>query len=96
MPQSQIRIKLTLPLDLHTEVLALPPNIRSRAVSTVLIAAADGIDLPGVIAATEQLRRIGVLLNQAVHYAHLGKGLDVTRLKDCLSFIERLRGRSRL
>jgi hypothetical protein len=92
--QHQLRVRLTLPPDLHREVAALPPSMRSQAVSTVLIAAADGIDMPAVIAATEQLRRAGSLLNQALHYAYVSGSFDAARASEVVRFIDRMRGRS--
>lgn len=92
--QHQVRVRLTLPGDLHREVADLPPALRSQAVSTVLVAAADGLDLRAVIAATDQLRRAGVLLNQALHYAYREGNFDAASAAAVVAFIQRLRGRS--
>jgi hypothetical protein len=92
--QHQVRVRLTLPRNLHAEVAALPPALRSQAVSTVLVAAAEGMDLRAVIAATDQLRRAGVLLNQAVHYCHVHGQFDARAASAVVGLIERLRGRA--
>ena len=63
--QHQMRVRLSLPPDLHARLMALPPSTRSQAISAVLVSVCDGIDLPLVAACTEQLRRLGVLLINA-------------------------------
>jgi 2-methylcitrate dehydratase PrpD len=63
-------------------------------VSTVLVAAAEGMDLRAVIAATDQLRRAGVLLNQALHHAYVHGNFDAASAAAVVAFIQRLRGRS--
>jgi hypothetical protein len=92
--QHQLRVRLTLPPDLHREVATLPPALRSQAVSTMLVAAADGVDMQRVVAATEQLRRAGVLLNQALHHAYVNGNFNAASAAEVVDFIQRLRGRS--
>jgi hypothetical protein len=92
--QHRLRVRLTLPTDLHAQFAALPPALRSQAVSTLLIATADGLDLHRVIAAVDQLRRAGVLLNQALHYAYVNGNFDAASAAAVVDFIQRLRGRS--
>lgn len=92
--QHQLRVRLTLPADLHAEIATLPPALRSQAVSTVLIVAADGVDLHRVVAAVDQLRRAGVLLNQALHHAYVNGNFDAASAAAVVAFIQRLRGRS--
>ena len=89
--QHQVRVRLSLPPDLHAKLMALPPGVRSQAVSTVLAAVLDGIDLPHVITFTEQARKLGVLLNQSLHYCYTGGNFDARRVTAVVDFIERLR-----
>jgi hypothetical protein len=91
--QHQLRLRVTLPRDLHAQFAALPPALRSQAVSTLLIATADGLDLRRVVAAVDQLRRLGVVLNQAVHYCHVHGTFDASAASAVVAFIQRLRGR---
>jgi hypothetical protein len=90
--QNQIRVRLTLDDDLHAQLMALPPALRSQAVSTVLSSVMHGVDLPRVAAATEQMRRLGVLLNQALHHCYTGHNFNSKRVIDLLDFFDRLRG----
>jgi len=94
--QHQVRVRLSLPPDLHARLMALPPSSRSQAISAVLVSVCDGIDLPLVAACTPQLRRLGVLLNQALHYAYTGHNFDARRVTAALDFIDRLRGGGRM
>jgi hypothetical protein len=91
--QHQLRLRVTLPRDLHARFDELPPALRSQAAATMLVAAADGVDLHRLIAAVEQLRRAGVLLNQALHYAYLNGNFDAASAAAVVDFIQRLRGR---
>jgi hypothetical protein len=92
--QHRLRVRLTLPRDLHAQFAALPPALRSQAAATMLVAAADGVDLHRLIAAVDQLRRAGVLLNQALHYAYVNGNFDAASAAEVVQFIQRLRGRS--
>jgi hypothetical protein len=72
--------------------LSMPPSRRSRAVAAVLGAVAVDIDLHRLIDAAGELRRLGVLLNQAVKLAHLGRvPLDAGRVAAVLRAIEALK-----
>jgi hypothetical protein len=92
--QHRVRVRLTLPRDLHAQLTALPPALRSQAAATMLVAAADGVDLHRLIAAVDQLRRLGVVLNQAVHYCYVSGNFDAASAAAVVAFIQRLRGRS--
>jgi hypothetical protein len=89
--QHQVRVRLSLPADLHARLVEMPPAVRSQAVSTVLAAVLDGIDLPRVATATRELRRLGNLLNQPLHYTYRGGNFDARRVTNVLDFIDRLR-----
>jgi len=89
--QHQVRVRLSLPPDLHARLVALPPRVRSQAVSAVLASVLDGVDLPRVVAACDQMRRLGVLLNQALHYCYRNGNFDARRVEDIIRFFDRLR-----
>jgi hypothetical protein len=91
--QHRLRLRLTLPRDLHARFDELPPALRSQAAATMLVAAADGVDLHRLIAAVDQLRRLGVVLNQAVHYCYVHGSFDAASAAEVVAFIQRLRGR---
>ena len=90
----QLRVRLSLPHGPHAALADLSPAMRSQAVSALLVAHADGVDWRLLVESVDQIRRVGVLLNQAVHFAHQGRGLDEGRVIDALIMIERLRGKS--
>jgi hypothetical protein len=70
----------------------LLPSKRSRAVAAVLGAVDADIDLHRLIDAAGDLRRLGILLNQAVRLAHQGHApLDVARILAVVEAIEALK-----
>jgi hypothetical protein len=52
----------------------LPRAARSRAVAVLLASVGEGVDLAALLEAREDLRRIGVLLNQSLRFLHGGPG----------------------
>ena len=66
------QFRVYLPGSQAKRWLALPPSQRSRAVAAALGGVKAGIDLGKLIDAAGELRRVGVLLNQAVKLAHMG------------------------
>ena len=73
--------------------LTLSPSRRSRAVAAVLGSVEVGIDLGKLIEATDELRRLGVLLNQVVRLAHQDRvSLDfVERVEAVVQAVEALK-----
>jgi hypothetical protein len=55
-----------LPKALAAQLLALPPGLRGRTMAVIVQAHVSGLDLEKLIAAADQLRRLGVLINQAL------------------------------
>jgi hypothetical protein len=94
--QNQLRLRVTLPDDLHGVLSAVSPSLRSKMVSMMLVASMDGVDLKKLQESGDQLRRYGVLLNQALRAYYLGgvacgdKKLDLDRVQACVEIIWRL------
>jgi hypothetical protein len=89
--QHQLRVRLTLPPDIHAKLAALPPGLRSQVVSSVLVSVVHCLDLTRVATAITELRRLGNLLNQALHYTYRGGNFNAARVTAVLDFIDRLR-----
>ncbi len=90
-PQHQLRVRLTLPADIHAKLAALPPGLRSQVVSSVLVSVVHCLDLTRVATATGELRRLGNLLNQSLHHCYTGGNFDARRVTNTLDFIDELR-----
>ena len=91
---TQLRVRLS-PL-VAAKFLALPPSARATAVAASLTAGTDGVDLLKLITSVDELRRVGVLLNQALRLAHQQGAFDegtMTRVRSVVTFIEGLRGK---
>jgi hypothetical protein len=91
--QKARQLRVYLPDAQATRWLSLPPSQRSRAVAAVLGGVESGIDLRQLIESTTDLRRLGVLLNQAVRLAHMGRApLDfIERIETVIEAIEALK-----
>jgi hypothetical protein len=87
------QLRVYLPDSQAKRWLSLPPSERSRAVAAVLGGVDASIDLHRLIDATTDLRRLGVLLNQAVRLAHQDRTpLDfVERVEAVVRAVEALR-----
>ena len=87
-----IPVRLRLPASEAAAWLALPPRVRARALAAVLVCYRNGVDLGLLIASCEQLRRLGVLLNQSLR--SYGDRLGVWRhCVTVVNFINQLQGR---
>ncbi len=64
-----------LPIDLARDLQALKPGLRGRVAALIIIAKASNIDLNELVAARNQLRRLGVLINQSLRLSH-GREVD--------------------
>lgn len=78
-----------LPVGLAAQLQALPPGLRGRTIAVVLLAHVQGLDLPQLIAAANDLRRLGVLLNQSLR-ASAGRGVDVVALQQAAKKVNQL------
>ena len=73
------------------KLLDLPTKIRSRAVSVILAAHWDKISVEKLIAAQDQFRRLGILLNQSLR-ASGGRDVDQDALKEAVQIVKGLTG----
>ncbi len=87
------KLRICLPAHTYARYRALAPRERARAIAAVLGSVEAGIDLGKLIEATTELRRLGVLLNQSVRLAHLGRAaLDyIERVEAVVRAVEALR-----
>jgi hypothetical protein len=87
------QLRVYLPASQAKRWLALLPSQRSRAVAAVLGSVDAGIDLQRLIDAVADLRRLGILLNQAVRLAHQDRvSLDfVERVEAVVRAVETLK-----
>jgi hypothetical protein len=90
------QIRIRLPKNVAVKLADLPPSARSTAVASLLVSASSGVDLDRLIGAVDEIRRLGVLLNQSLRLAYNNKrGLDeqtAHALTQALNFITQLRG----
>lgn len=100
MSTVQMQIRLSPSAVSHFQ--GFTPRLKGRAVAAVITSAVEGVDVPALLGSVEQLRKVGDNLNQLVllnHYARKAgrPGLDpstLSRVRDCLDFLDRLRGRA--
>jgi len=63
-PTIQVKLgRSRLPLSLADSLKKLPPGLRGRTVGFILQAHCQGVDLPALVKASDELRRLGILLN---------------------------------
>ena len=55
-----------LPIPLAQQLMQLPPGLRGRTMAFIVQAHTHGLDLQKLVAAANQLRRLGVLINQSL------------------------------
>jgi hypothetical protein len=78
-----------LPQGLAGQLNALPPGLRGRVVAFVLLAHVQGLNLPQLVAASTELRRLGVLVNQSLR-ASAGRSVDVVALQEAAKKVNQL------
>ncbi len=78
-----------LPFDLGHALNDLLPRLRGRTIALILIAHALKIDLNKLIEARDQMRRLGVLLNQSLRLS-LGREVDQKALAAAVKLINSL------
>jgi hypothetical protein len=78
-----------LPNALATQFMGLPPNLRARVVGFIVMAHVGGMDLQKLVAAIDQLRRLGVLLNQSLRVSR-GVSVDVVALQEAAKKVNQL------
>ena len=78
-----------LPKAMAIELQKLPPSLRGRTIATIIQAHVTGMDLQKLVAASDQLRRLGVLLNQSLRVSG-GRIADVTALQEAVEKINEI------
>jgi len=76
-----------LPKALAAQLLALPPGLRGRTMAFIVLAHVNGLDLAKLVASADQLRRLGVLLNQSLRHSGLP---DQTALNEAAKRVNNL------
>ena len=63
-PTVQVKFgRSRLPLSLADSLKKLPPGLRGRTVGVILQAHCQGVDIPALVKASDELCRLGILLN---------------------------------
>ena len=75
-----------LPKDIAMPLKALPRGIRGRTVGIILLAHNQGLDIPKLVAAASEMRRLGVLLNQSLRVSR-GTSVDTDALASAVKLI---------
>jgi hypothetical protein len=75
-----------LPKALAEQLQALPPGLRGRTVAFIVLAHTGGLDVRQLVAASTELHRLGVLLNQSLRVS-AGRGVDVPTLHEAVGKI---------
>ncbi len=78
-----------LPKALAAQLQALPPGLRGRTVAFIMLAHTTGLDLHELIAAANDLRRLGVLVNQSLRVSG-GRNVDAATLGKAVERINSL------
>ena len=93
-PGATVQVRLRLPADFAAEFLAMPRHLRSSAACLALSTrVGKAFMLPELVASADQVRRVGVLLNQALRHAGADAELAhlVPAVKDTIAVIGKLR-----
>jgi len=92
----QIECRCRVRGELGEMLHAMPRAARSRAVAVLLASVGEGVDLAALLEAREDLRRVGVLLNQSLRYLNCGAsdaGELPTRVQSALGVIDVICGK---
>jgi len=81
----QLRIRLSPGVAARFE--ALPPLARARAVSMLLGAQSEGVDLPTLLQLRGELARLGTLLNQSLKTSW-GRSTDAQAASEVVRILE--------
>jgi len=95
-PGHQIECRCRVRGELGKTLHSMPRAARSRVVATLLTSAGEGIDLAALLEGREELRRLGVLLNQSLRFLHTGTGAVCelsARIESTLAFIDTFCGK---
>lgn len=69
-----------LPIALANQLMALKRGLRGRTVAFIILSHAQGLDVQKLVAAADELRRLGVLLNQSLRVSR-GASVDGEALR---------------
>lgn len=69
-----------LPNDLAQQLMQLPPGLRGRTMALIALAHVQGLDLQKLVESADQLRRLGVLINQSLRVSR-GASVDIPALE---------------
>lgn len=80
----------------------LTPRWKRRAVAALLTCAVEGVDVHALLASVDQVRRVGVNVDQLAEQSHIARkkglpyfdALTMARVNEYLDFLERIRGRA--
>jgi hypothetical protein len=64
-----------LPIALANQLMALKRGLRGRTVAFIILSHAQGLDVQKLVAAADELRRLGVLINQSLRVSR-GSSVD--------------------
>lgn len=78
-----------LPQALAAQLQALPPGLRGRTVAFIVLTHTTGLDVQKLVAASSELHRLGVLLNQSLRIS-AGRDMDVSALHEAAKKINQL------
>ena len=68
-----------LPYRIATNLLTLPRGQRGRMIALILRAHLAGLDIAKLVESTDELRRLGVLLNQSLRLSGRASEIDIDR-----------------
>jgi hypothetical protein len=78
-----------LPQALAGQIMALPRGLRGRTVAFIILAHTTGLDLKKLVSSADELRRLGVLLNQSLRVSR-GSSVDAQALRDAVQKVKGL------
>ena len=78
-----------LPQTLAGQIMALPRNLRGRTVAFIILAHTTGLDLKKLVSSADELRRLGVLLNQSLRVSR-GSSVDAQALREAVQKVKGL------
>ena len=78
-----------LPVSLAGQLMALSPGLRGRTMAIITLAHVQGLDLQKLVEASNELRRLGVLLNQSLR-ASRAQSVDVAAVNQAVKQVNAL------
>ena len=78
-----------LPQGLAGQFMGLKRGLRGRTVAFIILAHTQGLDVPSLVSATSELRRLGVLLNLSLKVSR-GTSIDANALREAIRKVKGL------